>query len=148
MFQNHTKQFLQGIILFFFSSFGNAEQAFFIPVGELTPSEKQAQSLPYLVRQANTQIENKTKTYADLKHYFREHRWIAVMLDYEAKNEDAYKQNANGILDSLPAGSYRNMVRLKSVPSMNLEITQQVQEILFQNKKIKYIHIDRETSSY
>ena len=136
------------------------KEAFYIREGERAPSEIQAESLPYVTRQAMTVEDQKTETYQDLKYYFKEHKWIAIMFDYEgyysqkiltdfdAINEQTFKKYADEILTSLPNGTYRNVVRLTMTSSINMDITMGALEGLYNNKNITSLYIDRELSSH
>ena len=142
------------------NQFEEYEEAFYIREGERAPSEIQAESLPYITRQAITAEDQKTKTYHDLKHYFKDHKWIGISISFygyfnekvqryeETVDKKSLEDKLSVLLSKLPSGSYREVEDPLALPSLYLEITKEALDFLYNNDKVNAWYIDRELSSY
>ena len=139
-----------------------AQNAFVIPYGELTPSQKLQDIKAKSATQSSEDIsyeQLKRNAYEDLKYYFKSHKRISISFGYygyfgkETEHDYSYNfpknkinEYGNLVLDSLPAGSYANQRIYETVPAMNIYITKEALEVINDNENITNISIDRRGS--
>jgi len=136
-------------------------EAFYLRVGgERPPSAAQVEALSESARQALTAEDQKTMTYHDLKHFFREHTWISITIafygyfdkkvldNYEVVDQKHLEEKLLVLLSTLPPGSYRRVYEPLAIPNISLDITEAAADSLYKNNKINSWYIDQELISF